>query len=113
VLTEVTDALANALDDETADDIAVPLSRGCSELGSLVGCSREGERNERSSEVDKPIPLEDRDGCNSNEDERVSRAYDRVGFNVLRIADEEELGPTSVLKVEIDVCVGVTLELSN
>lgn len=47
--------------------------------------------------------MEDKDGGSSDEDERVSGAYDRVGFNVLGIADEEELGSTLGLEVGVVV----------
>jgi hypothetical protein len=107
VLTGVTNALANALDNEATDDVAVPVS-GCSELRFLDDCSRNENRYERSSEDDESAPLEDKDGGSSNEDERVSRAYEYEGviFNVLGIADKEELGST--LGLEIGVGVGVT-----
>lgn len=88
------DAMDDALDGEAADNVAVPVSGGCSELGLLEDFSRDDKRNERSSEGDESAPLEDKDRCSSDEDKRVSRAYDGVGFNVLGIADGEELGPT-------------------
>jgi hypothetical protein len=110
VLTGVTNSLANALDNEATDDVAVPVS-GCSELGFLDDCSRNENRYERSSEDDESAPLEDKDGGSSDEDERVSRAYEGVSFNVLGIADKEELGST--LGLEIGVGVGVTFEVSG
>lgn len=40
VLIYVTNVLANALDNEAADDVAVPVSGGCSELRFLDDYSR-------------------------------------------------------------------------